>query len=176
MDRWRDLIVRTYPADASEFLKREKDRFNNPVGYAITRGTEDIYDALIEGSGPTVLSSAVDGIVRIRSVQDFSASEAVAFVFLLKTAIRDVFAVQMRENGFVEQLLAFESAIDELALFTFDSYMKCREKIHNIRINEIENGAFKPRERGNFADEDRKIRRRLNPLDGKNCLPNTEVG
>jgi hypothetical protein len=154
LERWRDLIVKTYPADASEFLKREKDRFNNPVGYTIARGTEGIYDALIEGSASKVLSSTVDSIIKIRAVQDFSPSQAVAFVFLLKKAIREHLAAEMRENGLSRQLLAFESKIDELALLTFDSYMRCREKIHDIRVNEIRNGTFKLRERINLADEE----------------------
>lgn len=158
LERWRDLIVQTYPADASEFLKREKDRFNNPVGYAIARGTEGIYDALIEGSASNVLSSTVDSIIKIRAVQDFSPSRAVAFVFLLKKAIREQLVAEMRENGFSEQLLTFESKIDELALLTFDSYMRCREKIHDIRVDEVKNGMFKLRERVNLADEDRKPR------------------
>ena len=154
LERWRDLIVQTYPADASEFLKREKDRFNNPVGYTIASGTEGIYDALLEGSASNVLSSTVDSIIKIRAVQDFSPSRAVAFVFLLKKAVREQLAAEMRENGFSEQLLAFESKIDELALLTFDSYMRCREKIHDIRVNEIRNGTFKLRERINLADEE----------------------
>ena len=154
LEKWRDLIVQTYPADASEFLKRDKDRFNNPVGYTIASGTEGIYDALLEGSTSNVLSSTVDSIIKIRAVQDFSPSQAVAFVFLLKKAIREQLAAEMRENGFSEQLLAFESKIDELALLTFDSYMRCREKIHDIRVNEIRNGTFKLRERINLADEE----------------------
>ena len=154
LEKWRDLIVQTYPADASEFLKRDKDRFNNPVGYTIASGTEGIYDALLEGSTSNVLSSTVDSIIKIRAVQDFSPSQAVAFVFLLKKAIREQLAAEMRENSFSEQLLAFESKIDELALLTFDSYMRCREKIHDIRVNEIRNGTFKLRERINLADEE----------------------
>ena len=154
LEKWRDLIVQTYPADASEFLKRDKDRFNNPVGYTIASGTEGIYDALLEGSTSNVLSSTVDSIIKIRAVQDFSPSQAVAFVFLLKKAIREQLAAEMRENGLSRQLLAFESKIDELALLTFDSYMRCREKIHDIRVNEIRNGTFKLRERINLADEE----------------------
>jgi hypothetical protein len=154
LERWRDLIVQTYPADAYKFLKREKDRFNNPIGYTITRGTEGIYDALIQGSASNVLSSTVDSIVKIRAVQDFSASQAVAFVFLLKKSIREQLAAEMRENGFSEQLLTFESKIDELALLTFYSYMRCREKIHDIRVDEVKNGLFKLRQRVNLRDSD----------------------
>jgi len=154
LEKWRDLIVQTYPVDASEFLKRGKDRFQNPVGYAIARGTEGIYDALIEGSASDVLSSTIDSIIKIRAVQDFSPSQAVVFVFLLKKAIREQLAAEMRENGLSRQLLTFESKIDELALLTFDSYMRCREKIHDIRVNEIRNGTFKLRERINLADEE----------------------
>ncbi len=34
-ERWLGLIMETYPDDASGFLKKEQDRFRNPVGYTI---------------------------------------------------------------------------------------------------------------------------------------------
>ena len=34
-------------------------------------------------------------------------------------------------------MLALESQIDDFALIAFDVYMKCRNKIHEIQINEI---------------------------------------
>ena len=35
-----------------------------------------------------------------------------------------------------DEWLAFQSNIDDLALQAFDTYMKCREKICDIRINQ----------------------------------------
>ena len=35
--RWFNLIIDSYPADASGFLKNQKNRFLNPVGNTIAR-------------------------------------------------------------------------------------------------------------------------------------------
>lgn len=135
LKRWFDLIIETYPADTAEFLKREKDRFLNPVGCSIAQEIGTIYEELIRATDSEKLAQSLDNIVKIRAVQDFSPSQAIAFVFLLKRAIRE--ELEMQENGAVRQLLDFESRIDELALLAFDTYTRRRERIYEIRANEI---------------------------------------
>ena len=154
LDRWRDLIIQMYPANTTEFVKRCNDRFNNPVGHAIVRETESIYDTLLEGSPNSLSSSSFDDIVKIRSVQDFSPSQSVVFVFLLKKAIREQVATELQQDAIAAELLSLESRIDELALHTFDAYMRCREKIHEIRVNEIKNRTLKLLDRINPAADE----------------------
>jgi len=84
LERWHLLILDTYPADSSRFLKQEKDRFANPVGSIISAGIEALYDELIGEMDPDRLSTCLDSIIRVRAVQDFSPSNAVAFIPLLK--------------------------------------------------------------------------------------------
>lgn len=137
LERWFQLIVATYPADTSRFLKQEKDRFVNPVGYTTSREIEVLYDELLRGMNSDKLSVSLDNIIRIRAVQDFYPSQAIAFIFLIKKAVREELASEIRENQLFEELLQFESRIDELALLALDIYMKCREKVYEIRINEV---------------------------------------
>ena len=137
LERWLGLILETYPADSSRFFQQEKDRFINPVGYTISREIEVLYDELLQGMNPDKLYASLDNIIRIRAVQDFSPSQAIAFVFLLKKAVRETLASELRDNQFFEELLKFESRIDELALLAVDIYTKCREKIYEIRVNEV---------------------------------------
>ncbi|MFH1373621.1 MAG: RsbRD N-terminal domain-containing protein [bacterium] len=151
LQRWRDLIVQTYPDEVSRFLQRETDRFANPVGDTIFRGTESIFDLLLNAQAtPEDMTEAVDGIVRIRSVQEFNASQAVVFVFLLKKAIREQLGEKVQGNGVTDELLDLESRIDQIALAAFDCWAGCREQINDIRVNEIRNGVFKLRERINL--------------------------
>ena len=131
VDRWFNLIVTTYPPETARFLKREKDRFSNPVGSTTLQGLRNIYEELLENNTGK-LPEALDSIIRIRSVQDFTASEAVAFIFQLKDIIRKELAGKMSE-----ELHAFETRIDELSLLAFNIYMKCREKLYEIKTNEI---------------------------------------
>ncbi len=137
LDRWLNLIFDTYPLDGSIFLKQEKDRFINPVGYTIAQETEVLYQELLSGMNYDKLSTSLDNIIRIRAVQDFSPSQAVSFVFLLKKAIRDELEKEIKEDKLSEELMKFELKIDELALLAFDIYMKCREKIYQIKVGEL---------------------------------------
>jgi len=136
LERWFQLVLETYPADTSRFLKQGKDRFTNPVGYTISREIETLYDELLQEMNSDKLAACLDNIIRIRAVQDFSPSQTIALIFLLKKAIREELASEITENRVFEELLKFESRIDKLVLLAFDIYMKCREKVFEIRVNE----------------------------------------
>ena len=137
LERWFQLILETYPADSSRLLKQDKDRFANPVGYTISQEIKTLYEELLQGMNTDRLATCLDNIIRIRSVQDFLPSQAVAFIFLLKRAVREELASENKEKGAVEELLEFESRIDKLVLLALDTYMKCREKVFEIRVNEV---------------------------------------
>ena len=139
LDRWFGLILETYPPNTSNILKAENDRFANPVGQTIAKEIEAIYGELIGGMNSDRVSESLENVIRIRSVQDFSPSQAVLFVHSLKKAIKDELAGEMRGGGVFEEWLTLESKIDDLCLRAFDIYMKCREKICEIRIHEMEN-------------------------------------
>jgi hypothetical protein len=123
------------------------------VGNTISEGIEAIYGGLIHGTDIDKLSSFLDTIIRIRAIQDFSASQAVGFVFSLKKAIREELRNELKDEGLTGELLNFESRIDEAALLSFGIYMKCREKVYELRANEIKNRTFKLLERANLISE-----------------------
>jgi hypothetical protein len=81
--------------------------------------------------------AALDEIIRIRALQDCSPSQALAFVFLLKNVIREELAEELEQQNLVAELQDLESRIDGLALLGFDVYSKRREKIYEIRANEM---------------------------------------
>ncbi len=137
LERWLHLIFESYPPETSRFLKKEKDRFDNPVAYQFRQGIEGIYEALLHGMGRDKVSSVLDRIISIRAIQDFSPSGAIAFIFLLKKVIREKLKREIRENGISNELLELESRIDGLALLSFDVYMKRREKLYELRVNEV---------------------------------------
>ncbi len=137
LERWFQLVLETYPTETSGFLKQENDRFANPVGYTISQELETLYDELLQEMNSDKLAACLDNIIRIRAVQDFSPSQTIALIFLLKKAIREELASEITENRVFEELLKFESRIDKLVLLAFDIYMKCREKVFEIRVNEV---------------------------------------
>ncbi len=137
LDRWYHLIMETYPPDTSLALKRQKDRFANPVEYTISQETKVIYEGLLQNTITDRLSASLDNIIRIRAVQDFTPSQAIAFIFLLKKAIREVLADDLEKAGHYKELLDFETRIDKLALLALDMYTACREQVYEIQLNEV---------------------------------------
>jgi hypothetical protein len=136
IDRWLSLIIKTYPADAAKFMGRESNQFSNPVGHTFAREIETLFDALVGDAGTPAVNSSLDEINKIRAVQDHTASRAVAYIFFLKTAIREEID-EKSEGRIVEDLLSLESQIDGMALLAFDSYMRCREKLFEIKCDDI---------------------------------------
>ena len=80
---------------------------------------------------------ALDGIVRIRAVQDFRAAAAVGFLFQLKPLIREQLQGTVQANGGMPEVGALEERIDTAILLAFDIYMECREQVYSIRTNSI---------------------------------------
>jgi hypothetical protein len=146
--RWQDAIITSYPKDSQGFLKRTKSQFANPVGCIIGKEIETLYDEVIKGDNPDKISACLDTIIRIRAVQDFSPSQAVAFVLQLKEIVREESG-----NGHSPEMDAFESKMDELLLLAFDVYSKCRQKIYEIRVREVKNQVGKLLERANLIVE-----------------------
>ncbi len=154
LEKWFQLIVETYPADTSRFLKREKDRFANPVGQTILQGIEALYEGLLRGADPKEASPFLDQIVRIRAIQNFSPSEAVAFIFDLKKVIRKELDAEIRGKRIsTEEMLSFESRVDALANLSFDIFMECREKVYELTANQLKNRTFRLLERSNLISE-----------------------
>ena len=136
LKRWFDLILETYPADAATLMRKDKDQFTNPVGSTLSREIEILFKRLCESSENERCQASLDSILKIRSVQDFSPSEAVGFVFLLKRAIGETLKNDICRESVMDEWLRFQTSIDDLALQAFDAYMECREKICEIRINQ----------------------------------------
>ena len=136
LKRWFDLILETYPANTATLMRKDKDQFTNPVGSTVSREIEVLFKKLCEGSQNERCQASLDSILKIRSVQDFSPSQAVGFVFLLKRAIGETLKNEICKESVMDEWLKFQSSIDDLALQAFDAYMECREKICEIRINQ----------------------------------------
>ena len=142
LNRWYDAVLDTYPSDTSGFLKGQKNPFLNPVGSTIFQGIENLFEELLNGKGIDSASLFLDNIIRIRAVQEFTPSRSIVFILLLKNAIREELKNEIVERQLLEELLFFESKIDDMALLSFDIYMKCREKLYELKVNELRRLTF----------------------------------
>jgi hypothetical protein len=151
--KWFDLIIDNYPADASNFLKKQKNRFSNPVGHTISQGIDGLFDEILHGIDSEKLFPFLNDIIKIKAVQDFSPSKAISFVFLLKQAIREEMGSEIKKKQMSDELRLFEEQIDELALLSFDIYMKCRERIYEIKADEARRMMFRLLQKANLVCE-----------------------
>jgi len=154
LGQWTEAVIRTYPANTSQFLTKQKDRFQNPVGYTIEQGLAAVYDEIVSTMDTEKLSEALDGMVRIRAVQEFTASQAVEFVFELKAVIRHMLHEAPEGLDNPNLLGDVEMRIDRVALLAFDKYMECREQIHKVKTDEIKNRTMRLVDRINAKPED----------------------
>lgn len=135
VESWVQTILASYPPEALKFLKNQKDRFANPVGYTLTTNAGKLFDAITGNSGHAEIRSLLDDMIRMRAVQDFSPSQAIGFLFSLKEIIRH--EVTRRNAKPIEaDLTEIDSRIDDMALIAFDLYMEARERLFRIRIDE----------------------------------------
>ncbi|MEW6428645.1 MAG: RsbRD N-terminal domain-containing protein [Thermodesulfobacteriota bacterium] len=137
LDAWVRQVLEGYSPDAARIFGREKDRFANPIGYNVRQGLTELYDALAADPDAPKAGRAVLDLLKVRAVQEFTPSQAVGFVYLLKGIVR-------RETGRNRELLdrdalhRVDTGIDCLVLQIFDLYMQCREQLHKVRLQEIQ--------------------------------------
>jgi hypothetical protein len=147
---WTEIIFRAYPEQTATFMREQKDRFANPVGYAVSREVPRFLDLLIDGEDIKALAASLDRFIQIKSVQEAKASVALSFVFDLKSVIRGHAGGEAGPRG---DLDALEDKLDRAALAVFDIYQGYREKILEIKANEIRNRSKILLERMNLGDE-----------------------
>ncbi len=136
VQEWLARTLQSYPEHTSRFLVQEQDPFRNPVGQSLRDALPALFDEIVGGMDSAALRRLLDPIVRIRAVQDFTAGQAVAFLFLLKPVVREALRRENHTHPDWDDLAALDGRIDELALLAFDLFMRCREQVYEIKANE----------------------------------------
>ncbi len=136
-DRWRELVLMSYPPEAVAFLRKEKDGFRNPVGATIRQAIGELTAALVAGPGAAATAAAapLDALVRMRAVQGFSPAQTVGFVLLFRRALSDVLGDDLATVG-ARELLELDGRLDAMALQAWERYAASRDKISEIRARE----------------------------------------
>lgn len=138
IQKWIDQVLDSY--GSSNFFKKQKDRFANPVGATISEGLTKIFTVLVENRDLNDIAKPLEDIIKIRAVQDFAPSQAVSFIYLFKDIVRQELAREKKLAEMHTNLAVLEARIDKTALMAFDYYMDCRERLHRIRVNEVLSG------------------------------------
>ena len=157
--RWIRMTMAAYPKEALPVLNRNKDQFANPLSHIISKNIELLFDELLQGIESKRTAAILDEIIKIKAVQDFSPSQALQFVFDLKSIIFELKDETVEGEAMPqEQIRSFELEIDKLAKLAFDLYVKNREKLYEIRVNEIKNQTHMLIRRVNEMDKQKEAR------------------
>jgi hypothetical protein len=162
LERWLREVLESYPDQSRHFLHQVKDPFANPIGATLTKELAALLDGLLTGCDPAALSSPLEAVIKLRSVQGLTPSRALAFIFGLKQiareALKDMSEVEVSTPQATREVLAFDAKVDGLALSAFDLYAANREKICAIRIGEMKRSLY-------------VIERACRPYDGPDPAP-----
>jgi len=114
---------------------KPEGRFSDPVSYVVKANTEAMLEWLLEVQGD--LRIPLEEICRLKAVEETRPAEALGFIFALKQIIREELAGDQEIEIGAEELWKLDQRIDEMALLAFGIYCDCREKIYELKINEI---------------------------------------
>ena len=134
INKWFEFVTDTYAPDAALFFKNQGDGFLNPVGGTTRDILEKLFEAILEKADADGIAVTLEPLIKIRAVQNFSPSQAVGFLFVLKTIIRKELKKELKKIN-PEELVSIDARIDSLALIGFDIFMQCREKIYDLKTN-----------------------------------------
>ena len=137
VSRWTEAVFATYAEKATENLRTNADPFTNPVGDMVREAAGELTDAL-EGRDIAVedVKKALDRFIKIRAVQQFTPSQSVGVIYLLKPILREEIFPELERRDFADYL-DLEARVDSLALIAFDMYCQNRELVAEIRVREI---------------------------------------
>ncbi len=155
---WIRKTMEAYPAESLAVLNRNKDRFANPLSYTISENIDLLFQEFLKGIDPETTTPILDKIVRVRAVQDMAPSQGLSFIFDLKGVLRKLFEKETEVTDLAREFLIIEKSIDQLALFAFDIYVSCKEKLYQIRANENKNQTHMLIRRVNEMDKQNEAR------------------
>ncbi|GAB6036898.1 RsbRD N-terminal domain-containing protein [Fundidesulfovibrio butyratiphilus] len=138
---WYNQVLDTYPPETAKLWKKSSDQFLNPVAWRLREGLEEVCSAVLDPKNQEALDKAMfalDEVVRVRAVQNFSPSGAAGFLVTFKKVLRERLWSEIKRREAWVDLLAVESFIDGLVLTCLDLYTACREKLNEIRVRELE--------------------------------------
>lgn len=150
--KWADALVDSYPSDTQRFLRKKKSQFSNPVGQTYKEEVERLFDGFINDQAEQ-MTSALDGILRIRAVQDFDAETAVGFLFEFRKVIREALQSAVSGSDLSGPFQEVEEKIERLLLNAFGIYSRHREKIYELRVSETKRQVARLLEKANLICE-----------------------
>lgn len=138
VNKWVEYTLSSYPS--SDFFMRENDQFANPVGGNVRLALDKLFTLLAKNADVNDCQAPLEQLLSIRSVQEFTPSQAVAPLNAVKHIVREILEKDKERMHLVADLYDFEFAVDLVMLAAFDIYVGYRERIYKVRLQEIKSG------------------------------------
>lgn len=145
VERWLRIVMDTYSDEGAKSMRRQSDRFANPAGHLITTGIGDLFDELLAGARVEQAAEALTEMLKLRALQDLTPTQAVGFVGALKKVVRAEPGLSLTQAQWDE----LDERVDRLQLCAFDVYMRCRERVYEVRYNQLKKMNYTLLERAN---------------------------
>ncbi len=118
---WFTKAIDIYPRSLHGGMMRVSDRFRNPVAYNLRESLEVLARELAGDMNLDAIRVAMDGIVRVRAVQECTPEQAVRFAEQLRDVIRE----QHAEASFPD----CEQRVCLLMDLASEQYAACRKEV-----------------------------------------------
>ena len=153
---WRDKVYGLFPEETARFLKRETERFENPLGYRLEEGLKGLLSQFTEEFSWEGVDYYLERILKIQAVRSLPPSQALSFLYYLKSAVREVAGERILGEYGPEGLLEVEDHIDAVILRAFNQYMAAREKLNELKFQEWKSRLFLLLKRAGYLYDDRE--------------------
>jgi hypothetical protein len=145
VERWLRVVLDTYSEEAARSMRREVDQFANPAGHLMTTGIAALFDELIAGAREEQAAPILEEMLKLRALQDFAPSKAVGFV----GAVKQVLRTEPDMSLTAAQWDDLNARVDRLQMCAFEVYMRCRERVYEVRYNQLKKMNYTMLERAN---------------------------
>jgi len=126
LDAWFQRILDSFPAETASFLKRQTDRFANPVAHGFREAAETIFDSLL---GDRELDrGSLEYAMKIQALRGNQPNDGVAFIYLLNDTVREKLDGSLLGKGWID----FESRVDRIASIASEMFLASRTKIAEL--------------------------------------------
>ncbi len=139
---WMARIAAADPDPSSRLLANPQDRFLNPIRHAYEQALPAIYDELVGTMDRARMREALEEVMRVRALQDLSATDATSFMLLLKDVLRDALHHESDiPTAWDTWRATVGQRVDDAMMVAFDVYVSCRDKIQELRAAEARRAA-----------------------------------
>ncbi|MGK5737445.1 STAS domain-containing protein [Micromonospora sp. URMC 103] len=122
--RWTEIVAASLRGRLSQAeLRRQLDELRRAL---VTTGEQGIVD--LEAEHAAELRAVLGELSRGRARQGFSATETAISIFALKDVFLEVLETRASE-GTLRDYVAFSGLVDQMGLFTFESFVRTRESL-----------------------------------------------